>query len=166
MIKLAYITRVSIPNKVAQAAQITSMCKSFHDTMGEDFILISPVKEMAPIDDISFNRKIIYVKTKRKILRNIIFATKVAFFLRKGKVENIYTRDVLIAVIATVIFKIPTCYEAHQPMRSYPSKLLQSIVARNEFFKLVTITKSLKDYYGKLIDIENKDHQTTKMVSY
>lgn len=156
MINLAYITRVTIPNKVAQAAQITSMCKSFHDTLGKNFILVSPAKEIDSIDNIKFNRKIINVKTKNKILRNIIFSVKIFFFLRKNKVENIYTRDVLISLISTVFFRIPTCYEAHQPMRSCPSKFLQSIVAKNKFFKLVTITKSLKDYYKKKYQYKNK----------
>lgn len=156
MIKLAYITRVSIPNKVAQAAQITSMCKSFHDALGKDFILVSPAKEIDPVDNINFNRKIINVITKHKVLRNIIFSFKIFFFLRKNKVGHIYTRDVLISLVSTVFFRIPTCYEAHQPMRSYPSKLLQSIVAKNKFFKLVTITKSLKDYYTHKNQYKNK----------
>ena len=155
MIKIAYITRVAIPNKVAQAAQITSMCKSFHDSLGNDFILVSPAKEIDPIDRIIFNRKIIRLNTKHKILRVIIFSLKTFFFLVKNKVEHIYTRDILISLISTIFFRIPTCYEAHQPMRSFPAKLLQSIVAKNKFYKMVTITKSLKVYYKKRFSYKN-----------
>ena len=149
MTKIAYITRVTIPNKVAQAAQITSMCKAFNDYFGNDFLLVSTSKEINYLDDLSFKRKIIKIKTENIVLKNIFFAFKIFFFLRKSDIENIYTRDVLISFLSTIFFKIPTCYEAHQPMRSFPSRVLQSIVAKNKFYKLVTITRSLKDYYKK-----------------
>lgn len=173
MTKIAYITRVTIPNKVAQAAQITSMCKAFDDYFGIDFLLVSTSKESDYLDDLPFNRKIIKIKTKNVILKNIFFAVKIFFFLRKSDIEHIYTRDVLISLLSSVFFKIPTCYEAHQPMRSFPSRVLQSIVAKNKFYNLVTITRSLKDYYEKKFSYKNEitvipngayldDYKTTK----
>lgn len=156
MIKLAYITRVTIPNNVAQAAQITSMCKAFFDKFGNDFMLVSTSKEEYNLDNLPFNRKIIKIKTKNSVSKNLIFSLKICFFLMKHQVNHIYTRDLLISVLSTIFFKIPTCYEAHQPMRSFPSKFLQFIVAKNKFFKLVTITKSLKDYYETRFSYNNE----------
>ena len=37
MIKIAYISRVAIPNRVAQAEQILSMSRAFYDILNEDF---------------------------------------------------------------------------------------------------------------------------------
>jgi len=156
MAQVAYITRVSIPNKVAQAAQITSMCKAFNDLIGDEFVLVSPTKEINSLDHLTFSRKIINLKTKHKILRNILFSSKVFLFLRKNKVEHIYTRDILIAFMTLTFFKIPTCYEAHQPMRNRTSKLLQKIISKNKLYRLITITQSLKKYYENKISFTNK----------
>ena len=173
MIKIAYITRVTIPNKVAQAEQIISMCKAFHDNFGNDFMLVSTSKEDYYLDNLSFNRKIIKIKTTNSILKNIFFSFKIYFFLMKNEVKHIYTRDLLISLLSTIFFKIPTCYEAHQPMRSLPSKILQFIVAKNKLYKLVTITRSLKEYYEAKFSYKNEitvipngayldDYKTTK----
>ena len=91
----------------------------------------------------------------------------------KNEVKHIYTRDLLISLLSTIFFKIPTCYEAHQPMRSLPSKILQFIVAKNKLYKLVTITRSLKEYYEAKFSYKNEitvipngayldDYKTTK----
>lgn len=156
MALVAYITRVSIPNKVAQAAQITSMCKAFNDLIGNEFILVSPEKKINSLDSIDFSRKIIPLNTKQKILRNILFSIKVFMYLTKNKIEYVYTRDVLIAFITLTFFKIPTCYEAHQPMRNKTSKFLQKIISQNKLYNLITITRSLKKYYENRFSFTNE----------
>tara|TARA_B100002019_G_scaffold281407_1_gene285419 strand:- start:10841 stop:11932 length:1092 start_codon:yes stop_codon:yes gene_type:complete len=156
MTKLAYITRVAVPNKVAQAEQITSMSKAFHDILGEDFVLVSTTKKGEIDDRINFKREIIEVRNKNKFFRNIFFSFYVYFFLKRNKFKSIYTRDILISFITTFFFKTPTFYEAHQPVRSFSSRVLQYIVSKNKYFNLITITRSLSAYYNNRFDYHNE----------
>tara|TARA_Y100001954_G_C15819233_1_gene609056 strand:- start:2271 stop:3362 length:1092 start_codon:yes stop_codon:yes gene_type:complete len=156
MIKIAYISRVAVPNRVAQAEQILSMSRAFYDILNDDFLLIC-TKTNEDLDRrINFKRKIIDIKTKNKVLRNILFAFKVYLFLKRNKPKYIYTRDILISVVSCIFFKIPTFYEAHQPLRSFYSKFLQYVLSKNKSYSLITITNSLKLYYQKRLNYRNK----------
>ena len=155
MAKIAYVTRVTIPNKVAQAEQILSMCKAFHEKFKDDFILISTSNDKSNQEKLEFNRKVIKVKNENKILKNLLFAFKTYFILKRSEIKYVYTRDVLISFISTILLKIPSCYEAHQPIRNFPSRILQLIVAKNKLYRMVTITKSLKNYYKKKFNYKN-----------
>jgi glycosyltransferase involved in cell wall biosynthesis len=164
--KVAYITRVTIPNRVAQAEQIMSMSRAFGIFMKDDFLLVSPTNKSRKLEKPIFNHHTIYIKTTHIILRNLVFGIKIFKFLKNNKIDYIYTRDILIAFIATRFFKITTAYEAHQPIRGKVAKFLQKSVSSNEKFKLVTITNSLKEYYNNLFSYKNKINVITNGVFF
>jgi len=153
--KLAYITRVTIPNKVAQAEQIKAMSYAFGAYLKDEFLLVSPTNNLIKALEFPFNHYSINIKITHKILRNLVFGIKVFKFLKKHEINYVYTRDILIAFISSVFFRIPTGYEAHQPIKGKVAMILHKIVSRNTEFKLVTITQSLKNYFSETLKYKN-----------
>ena len=67
--KFAYITKVDISAKSAQARQISSMSKAFNDSLGQDFILVSAGSNQ----EIDFNHKTLKIKKVRVTLPRGLF---------------------------------------------------------------------------------------------
>lgn len=136
-----YITSVKLGSKNAQSQQIFETCAALGQCT-EDFILISPQPEKI----LKHEFKWIQLKTffKKGRLKYVEFAVRSLILIKE--IENVYTRDILIFFLFTVIGRY-SVYEAHQPP-SFWVKLLLFFVRFHRNWSIVTISGALSSYYN------------------
>jgi len=143
--KLAYITRTSVPSMAAQSVQIASMCESFHEILGSDFLIVSPINE----ENKFLNKPYVWMRltTSREkplfYFRFIIDALKIV----KGfDADCIFTRDIGVAFIAAILGK-KSVYEMHKEPRTRFSQFIFPLIRRMKCVSFVSISQGLADYY-------------------
>jgi glycosyltransferase involved in cell wall biosynthesis len=128
----------------AQSVQISSMCQAFYNALGHNnFKLISTKnkenenkKSDYYWDKISLKTNFRYFEFSLKSIKNVL----------KEKPTHIFTRDIAIAFIFS-FFDIKVIYEAHKEPRTKTAHILIERLKNKKNFLLVTISKTLKDYY-------------------
>lgn len=142
--KLLYLTNVQIPADDAQNLQIQSMSQSFHNILGEDFLLASPLNERNKNLNTKYSwKKIVIFKKWPRSFRQFLFLLKSIFLVRFFNPDIIYTRDVLIAWFYQKIGR-QAVYEIHKPFETKIGNFLFKSVSKK--IKIVVISQLLKDF--------------------
>lgn len=150
--KLVYLSNSTIPSRDANSVHVMKMSQSFAKN-GNETILLAPTKTMKEESNVeniydyyavSEVFKVIKIKLINfKILNSVTYAIGSLFFLLKFKPEMVYGRDLLSCYLASFFFKVS--YEAHSPMSSNVKVfMLNSLVKRKKFRKLIVISEALK----------------------
>ena len=134
--KFAYITKVDISAKSAQARQISSMSKAFNDSLGQDFILVSAGSNQ----EIDFNHKTLKIKKSSKL--RYLEACLIGIF---GNFKYVFTREIAIAFCACLVGK-KVILEAHRDPIGFLPKMLMMQLKKFSNFKLVAISNALSTY--------------------
>lgn len=142
----AYITRADISAKSAQARQISCMSKSFHDCLGQKFILVSAGSNAA----IDFNHKILRTQKSSKL--RYLEACLIGVL---GNFKYVYTREVAVAFFACLVGKKVTL-EVHRDPVGFLPKMLMSQLRKFPNFKLVAISDALAKYMIKTFDFSKE----------
>lgn len=144
-VKIAYLTRVAVPSKVAQSVQIHSMAIAFNQHLGDKFCLITPeTKENRSLDDsfawfrisANYNSKFFYIN----------FAIYSLFVAKRWGANIIFTRDIGIAFLGAII-GLRSTYEVHKEPRGKFALILFYLISRMDRIKFVAISKALTKYY-------------------
>ena len=140
--KLFYITKVSIPSSAAQSVQIASMCEVF-GKKDIHFELYSPLNNENKNISKPYKWNKIKLLTKFRYLEMII---RMILIVIRKKPTHIFTREIAIAYVFS-FFNLKTIYEAHKEPKTKTASFMIKQLKKFNNFKLVTISKALKDYY-------------------
>src|SRR3989338_4060167 len=116
--KLLYITNVQIPAADAQSVQVESMCDAFAETLGNDFLLVSPnTKENAHSLKLFQWRRVNIVHWLPRSFRYLHLILSSIAIVLKFKPDLIYSRDIGVVCIYT-LFGVRSVYEMHKPFET------------------------------------------------
>ena len=163
--KLAYLAQSTIPSTAANSVHVMKMCAAFASCGVEVELIVPAIRDLDfSMDEVydyygverTFSlHRVPYVSPGGSRLKYLISSGKLWLDFRRRlndfKPDLVYGRSV-IGCHAGVSLGISTGLEVHQPVWGslVEGKLLRSLVKKDDFRKLVTITDAL----GRLYDAE------------
>lgn len=140
--RVFYITRVNLNSSAAQARQILSMSRAFHELLKEQYTLISPGR--LGVETQSFHQPLHWFNNQWLRYLNVCINAMLLTLKNTGAV--FITRDIAVA-FTIVVFGGRALYEAHkQPIGIIPKQLFK-LLCHAKRFKLICISQALSNYY-------------------
>lgn len=152
MIKIAYVTKVSLSVSAAQSIQIRKMGEAFYKELGEKFLLVSAG------DDAGLSggyHKRLPGDGSARIVNLAKFIMAYLKFHFKVKPEWVFTRDIIVVLINAVLSK-KVILEIHHEYESRLSESLFRILKRYKKLRFIVISDALKKFLINTYDIDHR----------
>jgi glycosyltransferase involved in cell wall biosynthesis len=152
-LKIIYVGSPPLYSKGASAIHIFKMCNAY-GKLGHDVTLFLPPynsdKDIFSFYNVSENFEIKCIFSTKNYLRQIVHGISCAIYILYNKInaDILVTRNVIFAFLATLLFRIPTIYDAHHPPVNIIAKsMLKIFLQSNNLIRLSANSKGLADMY-------------------